>query len=771
MSLVIVLGHDSLNDPQAHASTSGRTWRVYAALGAAAILAYYLLPRASWAQAVLLTTVNAVAVVATLCAAVRASRFNRLAWAALSAGMTLATLANGPYYAYRLITGHALPFPGPVDVLWLMMYPCFVVALLAIGRERGGRQAGDLLDAAILTVAGGTLMWVCVLGPILRVPAESALARTVSVAYPAMDLIVFAVLMSLLVSGLSRSGASRLLLASFTALLTADLVYAFGLLHNTYAIGGPTDGLWMASYVLVGAAAVHPAARALARRSSMPRATLNKGRLAFLSLAVLTGPSVLIFDSVDADVAVVAAASAITFLLVMARLTGLNWRLTALGGELEAQATTDALTGLLNRSAFSRATVAALDNGPVGMLMIDLDDFKRVNDLAGHAAGDAVLVEVAQRMRATGRSSDVMARLGGDEFAVLIIGDTDARAFGERLIQALRIHFAVDGRVFTVGASIGFVEASAEVESERLAQQADIAMYSAKEQGKNRIVAYRNSMYTDAVQRVEFAQELAAALDRDEMHVAYQPIVRLGDRAVVGFEALVRWTHPRFGEVPPDRFIPVAEETGAIVRIGLWVLRTALRDFARMQAESERALRMNVNVSVVQLLEPAFTDEVGAALDIFRVRADQLVLEVTEGAFINETSIAGGQLRDLHALGIRIAVDDFGTGYSSLAYLQRLPVEELKIDRFFVDGIDNGRPEGSAARAIVRMCDSLGLRCVAEGIERESQIAPLTDAGCELAQGFLFGRPMPSVEALRLLRAMPSERHCDGDRSRLASIA
>ena len=142
MSLVIVLGHDSLNDPQAHASTSGRTWRVYAALGAAAILAYYLLPRASWAQAVLLTTVNAVAVVATLCAAVRASRFNRLAWAALSAGMTLATLANGPYYAYRLITGHALPFPGPVDVLWLMMYPCFVVALLAIGRERGGRQAG-----------------------------------------------------------------------------------------------------------------------------------------------------------------------------------------------------------------------------------------------------------------------------------------------------------------------------------------------------------------------------------------------------------------------------------------------------------------------------------------------------------------------------------------------------------------------------------------------------------------------------------------------------
>ena len=525
---------------------SARAWNVYMALGVAAIIAYYLLPRASWAEAIVLTSVNAVAVVAAFRAASRTSRFNRVVWAALGAAMTFATLANGPYYAFPLITGRALPFPGPVDVLWLLMYPCFVVALLAIGKQRGGHHPGDLLDAAILTVAGGTIMWVCVIGPLVRTPAEPALTMIVSVAYPAMDLIVFAVLVRLLLSGLSRSGASRLLLASFTALLVADFVYAFGLLHNTYAIGGPTDGLWMASYVLIGAAAVHPSAGVFPRRSHISRNAVNKGRLLFLSLAVLTGPVVLILDGNDVDAAVVAVASAISFLLVMARLTGLNWRLGALGGELETQATTDALTGLFNRSAFSRAIAAAIDGDRrrVGMLMIDLDDFKRVNDLAGHAVGDAVLVEVAQRMRRVGRSTDVVARLGGDEFAVLFVGDADPRRYAERLIEALQIPFATGGRVFTLGASIGIALAEEGVEPERLAQEADIAMYAAKKQGKNRIVAFRESMYADALQRLDFAHELALALDRGEMHVAYQPIVQLGDGAIVAFEALARWKSP-----------------------------------------------------------------------------------------------------------------------------------------------------------------------------------------------------------------------------------
>jgi diguanylate cyclase (GGDEF)-like protein len=743
-------------------------WMLYAALGAAAILVYYLLPKAGVAQAILLTTVNASAVVAALRAALRTSRLNRLVWIALAASMALSTLANSPYYLYPLITGHAIGFPGPVDVLWLLTYPCYVVALLAIGKQRSGRHQGDLLDATIMTVAGGTLMWLFVIGPSIRAPGETIFAHIVSAAYPTMDLMVFAVLVRLSLSGLNRSGASRLLVASFISLLAADLVYAVGILNGTYGFGGPTDGLWMASYLLIGVAATHPSARAFPRLPTTAHVQVNKSRLGSLCLAVLVGPLLLVFDGKDE--AIVAAASGLSFLLVMARMTGLNWRLAALGVELEEQATTDALTGLLNRSAFNHAIATALKetHERVGMLMIDLDDFKRVNDLAGHSSGDAVLIEVAQRMRSIGRSTDVMARLGGDEFAVLVTGQTDPTRLGERLIEALGVRFLVGGRTFSIGASVGFVMAREGMEPELLTQEADIAMYAAKDRGKNRLVAFMPSMYTDIVDEQDFAHELEVALDRNEIRLEYQPIVRLADGAIVGYEALVRWTHPRLGEVSPDRFIPVAEVSGAILPIGRWVLRNALHDLTRIDVSGETALTMNVNVSAVQLLEPAFAYEVGTALEKAGVSGDHLVLEITEGAFIDEKSIAGDQLRDLRALGIRISVDDFGTGYSSLAYLQRLPVEELKIARLFVDGIDKGHAAGSAARAIIRMCDALGLRCIAEGVERVEQIAPLRDAGCEFAQGFHFGRPIPIEQVVDLRRLSQAGKDAYGVELQLA---
>jgi diguanylate cyclase (GGDEF)-like protein len=743
---------DRATKSERHLTGASRMWMLYAALGAAAILVYYLLPKGGVAGGVLLTAANGSAAAAALWRALRTSRLNRLVWSALATAMTLSTLANGPYYLYPHITGHALPFPGPVDILWLLTYPCFVVALLAIGKQRSDGHQGDLLDAAIMTVAGGTLMWLFVVGPSIQAPGESIFEHMVSAAYPSMDLVVFAVLVRLSLSGLSRSGASSLLLASFIALLVADMVYALGILNGTYVFGGTTDGLWMASYMLIGIAATHPSARAFPRRPSTAHAQVNKSRLVFLCLAVLVGPLLLVIDG--KDVALVAAASGFSFLLVMARMTGLNWRLAALGVELEEQATTDALTGLLNRSAFTHAIVAALKDGHerVGMLMVDLDDFKRVNDLAGHSSGDAVLVEVAQRMRSIGRSTDIMARLGGDEFAVLVTGQTDATRLGDRLIKALQARFLVGGRTFSIGASVGFVMARAGMDPELLTQEADIAMYAAKARGKNRLVAFMPSMYTDIVNDQDFANELEVALDRNEMRLEYQPIVRLEDQAIVGFEALARWTHPRFGAVPPDRFIPVAEVSGAILPIGRWVLRTALHDLTRIAATGESGATMNVNVSGVQLLEPAFAYEVGTALEKAGVSGEHLVLEITEGAFIDEKSIAGDQLRELRALGIRISIDDFGTGYSSLAYLQKLPVEEVKIDRLFVDGIDKGRVEGSAARAIIRMCDALGLQCIAEGVEREAQIAPLREAGCEFAQGFHWGRPIPIEQVLELRR-------------------
>jgi diguanylate cyclase len=731
-----------------------RVWMLYAALGATAILVYYLLPKAGVAQAALLSAANGSAAIAAFVAALRTSRLNRVVWFAFASAMTLSTLANVPYYFYPLITGHALPFPSAVDVLWLLTYPCYVVALLALGKQRRGGHHGDLLDAAIMTIAGGTLMWLFVISPGISAPGESVLEHIVSAAYPVMDLMVFAVLVRLSLSGFSKNGALLLLLSSLIALLASDLVYATGILNGTYGFGGLTDGLWIASYLLVGIAATHPTARAFPRLVINPRIQVNKSRLGSLCLAVLVGPMLLVFDG--RDVGVIAAASAVSFLLVMARMTGLNWRLAALGVKLEEQATTDALTGLLNRSAFNHAIAAALHESHerVGMLMIDLDDFKRVNDLAGHSSGDAVLVEVARRMRSIGRSTDTMARLGGDEFAVLITGQTDPAKLGERLIEALKVRFLVGGRTFSIGASVGFVMARAGAEPEHLTQEADIAMYAAKDRGKNRLVTFTPSMYTDIVDDQDFAQELEGALDRHEMRLAYQPIVRLADGAIVGYEALARWTHPRLGAVPPARFIAVAEVSGAILPIGRWVLRTALQDLIRIRETRGAGLTMNVNVSAVQLLEPAFAYEVGTALEKAGVSGDSLVLEITEGAVVDEKSIAGEQLRDLRALGIRISVDDFGTGYSSLAYIQRLPVGELKIAQLFVDGIDKGQAQGSAARAIIRMCDALGLRCIAEGVERVDQIAPLRAAGCEFGQGFYFGRPTP----IEQIRKLPPQR-------------
>src|SRR6202049_4770945 len=759
----------NLDTQRQRGTGTSHLWMLYAAVGVAAILVYYLLPKGGVAQAAVLTVANASAAAAAWRGAVRATGLNRVVWAALASAMTLSTLANGPYYAYPLITGQAAPFPGPVDILWLLPYPCFVVALLAFAKQRRGGHQGDLLDAAIMTVAGGTLMWLFVVGPSIRAPAESVLTHIVSAAYPSMDLVVFAVLVRLSLTGLSKSGASRLLLASFIALLVADMVYAVGILNGTYAFGGPTDGLWMASSLLIGIAATHPTARAFPRRASTAQAQVNKSRLGSLCLACLVGPLLLVFDG--ADEAIIAVASGLSFLLVMARMTGLNWRLAALGVELEEQATTDALTGLLNRSAFNHAIATALKESHerVGMLMIDLDDFKRVNDLAGHSAGDAVLVEVAQRMRSIARSTDVMARLGGDEFAVLVTGRTDPTRLGERLIEALGVRFLVSGRTFSIGASVGFVMAREGMEPELLTQEADIAMYAAKDRGKNRLVAFMPSMYTDIVDEQDFAHELEFALDRNEISLEYQPIVRLAGGAVVGYEALVRWTHPRLGEVSPDRFIPVAEVSGAILPIGRWVLRNALHDLTRLDATRETGLTMNVNVSAVQLLEPAFAYEVGTALEKAGVSGEHLVLEITEGAFIDEKSMAGDQLRDLCALGIRISVDDFGTGYSSLAYLQKLPVEELKIARLFVDGIDRGHAAGSAARAIIRMCDALSLRCIAEGVERVEQIAPLRDAGCEFAQGFHFGRPIPIEQVLDVRRLGQAGKDAHGVELQLAA--
>jgi diguanylate cyclase (GGDEF)-like protein/PAS domain S-box-containing protein len=421
----------------------------------------------------------------------------------------------------------------------------------------------------------------------------------------------------------------------------------------------------------------------------------------------------------------------------------------AMEDALRHQAFHDGLTGLPNRALFDDRLAQALardrrGESQVAVVLVDLDDFKAVNDSLGHAAGDDLLVECARRFDGIVRASDTAARLGGDEFAVLVEDHDAAGAAGEvarRLREALDRPFAIDGRALHVAASVGVAVAEAGVAPLDVVRNADIAMYQAKERGGDELVAFEPRMLHAARERLDLREDLRGALERGELAVHYQPVVGLGDGETVAVEALMRWSHPVHGDVSPVRFIPVAEETGMIVALGAWVLERACADLPALQAGAP-GVRIGVNVSAVQLREPGFPEEVRAILRRTGVAPGDVVLELTESVFADDEQVAGA-LRALRALGVSLSVDDFGTGYSSLSYLRRLEVDSIKIDRSFVAGLGEEPRDAALVRSIIELGHALGLTMVAEGVEDADQETFLRDAGCDLAQGWLFGRPAP----------------------------
>jgi diguanylate cyclase (GGDEF)-like protein len=406
----------------------------------------------------------------------------------------------------------------------------------------------------------------------------------------------------------------------------------------------------------------------------------------------------------------------------------------------------DQLTGLPNRALFLDRLNHAIstNDGHVTVLFIDLDRFKAVNDSLGHKAGDELLAAVAERVTSCIRAGDTASRLGGDEFAILLKGAgprTGVRVARD-IIESVKEAFRIQGRDVYIAASVGVASSrAAGTDAGDLLSNADVAMYRAKKAGPGRIVIFEPHMHAEVVERLHLQADLQRALTLDEFRLQFQPLVQLTDGHPIGVEALLRWTHPERGIVPPSMSIPVAEETGLIVELGRWVLRESCRQAAEWRLTIPD-MTVNVNVSARQTMDAGFVSDVANALAATKLPAESLTLELTETVLISDPEKALGQLHDLKDLGVRLSVDDFGTGYSSLSYLRQFPVNQLKIDRTFVAGLDTGTDNLAVVRTVIELGKTLRLETVAEGIENRDQLKALRQLGCDLGQGYHLAPPL-----------------------------
>lgn len=414
----------------------------------------------------------------------------------------------------------------------------------------------------------------------------------------------------------------------------------------------------------------------------------------------------------------------------------------------------DPLTGLPNRTLLAERAqqairVAQEGNTPLALIFLDLDHFKHVNDSLGHRVGDALLVEIAKRLRAVVRDKDTVSRLGGDEFILLLPGANAhgaARVAG-KLQEASRQHYQIDHHELTMAPSMGialFPQDGSDFDT--LTQSADVAMYRAKLDGRNTFRFFTPEMQAQSVRALQLENALRRALERQQFHLHYQPQISLATGAVRSVEALLRWEHPQLGTVSPAEFVPVAEDSGQILQIGEWVLRTALAQLKAWRTSGFAELTMAVNLSAIQFRQPQLPDLISRVLAEFDLPPDALELELTEGVAVDDPHAAVATMDQLHARGVRMSMDDFGTGYSSLSQLKRFQIFKLKIDQSFVRDLGNDSNDRAIVSAIIRMAQALGMRTTAEGVETEDQLAFLRGQGCDEAQGYHFSRPLPAAE-------------------------
>jgi diguanylate cyclase (GGDEF)-like protein/PAS domain S-box-containing protein len=422
----------------------------------------------------------------------------------------------------------------------------------------------------------------------------------------------------------------------------------------------------------------------------------------------------------------------------------------------------DALTELPQRALLQDRLEIAMAgarrrNEKVALLFLDLDRFKAINDSFGHSFGDIVLKEVAKRLKECTRESNTVARIGGDEFLILLCNlkdPADAAIAADRVMDAMNASFNLQGRSFSVGCSIGIsIFPEHGKDGETLIRNADVAMYSAKDHGRGNVRFFTDEMDAQAIERVTMDKNLRLALEREEFSLAYQPQIGIECGRITGFEALIRWNHPKIGLIPPDRFISIAENNGLILPIGEWALRSACTQARRWQDEGLRAVPVAVNVSAVQFREESFLGLVQSVLQETGLAPEYLELEITESLLLCNEDLTLSVLRGLKTMGVKLSIDDFGTGYSCLSYLKHYPIDKLKIDKSFIRDSGVNRDDAAIAASIISMAHSLHLKVIAEGVENETQMSFLRQHRCDEIQGHYFSKPVPADEAASLLQS------------------
>jgi diguanylate cyclase (GGDEF)-like protein len=672
----------------------------------------------------------------------RADRSRRLPWLLLAAGLTCWNVGN-QYWALALVDDPDPPFPSWADAGFLLLLPAIYAAMVLLVRERTREfPASVWLDGLVGATAVAAFAVALVLEPVREATTGSVAVVATNLAYPVGDTLLLAFATGVFaLSGWRPDRTWRLLVAGIVVFAVGDAIYLVQVAAGTYELGHPLDATWSIGAVLMALSA---------RAAAAPRPLRLHGARVLVPPFVfaLSALGLLVAASIVPAPPIAVGLATTTLVLAIAR-TALTFREVQALADTRRQARTDDLTGLGNRRALYEQLERVIAGGePFAVLMLDLDRFKELNDTLGHLAGDRVLFLVADRLGAATPADATLARMGGDEFAMVAPGVTTA-AEGLALAGALRRRLdapvRLDGLDLAVDGSVGVALAPAHGrDAGLLLQRADVAMYQAKGDGGGAAAyaAHRDRASRDGLALVG---ELRQAVAAGELVVHHQPKVCVATGAVVGVEALVRWPHPERGLLAPGAFIEVAEQTGLIKPITVHVLDAALADAARWRAEGLE-LTVAVNLAAANLLDAGLPAVVAAALRRHDVPAGALVLEITESSVLSDAARAVEVLEAVRALGVGFSLDDFGTGYSSLAYLRRLAVDEVKIDRSFVMGMAGSADDAAIVRSTIDLARSLHLRVVAEGVEDDAALRLLADWGCHVAQGYLFARPLPADE-------------------------